>query len=233
MTQSMTTSDRSASALSKRHDILSSAVTVFAADGYRNTDVQVIADRAGVGKGTVYRYFGNKERLFLETARFCNESRHNYVVSQLDGHPTPESFLRAHGAVVLLRRIAQSCARFYQSHLPYLEILIQESLDFREMDDPLLVMFRENNRATLDRLIEVAIQLGEFRKCDVRSVSDAYIDLLFGCLIRGCSEGGSGNLVQRVDRAVEFLLVGLVETNSKHMPKPKSSPGYVEGQNSP
>lgn len=223
MTASMTTSDRSASASTKRDDILLSAVTVFATDGFRNTDVQVIADRAGVGKGTVYRYFGNKEQLFLETARFCNESRHNYVVGQLDGHPTPESFMQAHGAAILLRRIAQACARFYQNHLPYLEILIQESLDFREVNDPLLVMFRENNRATLDRLIEVAIQRGEFRNCDTRSVSDAYIDLLFGCLIRGCSEGDKNNLVQRVDQAVEFLLVGLVD-GSTHQTVKTTSP---------
>ena len=46
-------------------EILDAAVLTFAAHGYNQTDVQEIADRVGVGKGTVYRHFGNKEALFL------------------------------------------------------------------------------------------------------------------------------------------------------------------------
>lgn len=228
MTQSIMTREVSETKSGKRQDILLAAVTVFAADGFRNTDVQLIADRAGVGKGTVYRHFGNKEQLFLETARFCNETRHNYVIGQLDGHPTPQSFQQAHGAAILLRRIAQACARFYQGHPQYLEILIQESLEFRETNDPLLRMFRENSRATLDRIVEVAIQQGEFRLCEIRSVSDTYIDLLFGCLIRGCSEGDHNHLVQRIDRAVELLLVGLVDTSMSSLRDAEPRMGCVE-----
>ena len=43
--------------------ILEMAMRTFAELGYRATDVQVIADRAGVGKGTVYRHFKSKEDL--------------------------------------------------------------------------------------------------------------------------------------------------------------------------
>src|SRR5688572_32321478 len=50
----------------RRHDeILRKAVEVFARHGYPNTDVQFIADPLGISKGTVYRYFESKERLFL------------------------------------------------------------------------------------------------------------------------------------------------------------------------
>ena len=48
----------------RRALILRHAIATFAHGGFRNTDVQVIADRAGVGKGTVYRHFGSKEELF-------------------------------------------------------------------------------------------------------------------------------------------------------------------------
>src|SRR5688500_3703292 len=49
----------------RKAEILDAAATVFAAAGYANADVQVIADALGVGKGTVYRYFPTKEALFL------------------------------------------------------------------------------------------------------------------------------------------------------------------------
>src|SRR5262245_36435333 len=49
----------------RKAEILDAAARTFAANGFAATDVQVIADRLGVGKGTVYRYFPTKEALFL------------------------------------------------------------------------------------------------------------------------------------------------------------------------
>ena len=48
----------------RRKAILDAAIQVFAELGYRGTDVQMIADRAGIGKGTVYRNYETKEGLF-------------------------------------------------------------------------------------------------------------------------------------------------------------------------
>ena len=47
--------------------ILQVATQVFAAKGFRNTDVQEIADLLRIGKGTIYRAFGTKEELFFAT----------------------------------------------------------------------------------------------------------------------------------------------------------------------
>src|SRR5206468_11838327 len=49
----------------RKAQILDTAAKVFAGFGFAATDVQVIADRIGIGKGTVYRYFPTKEALFL------------------------------------------------------------------------------------------------------------------------------------------------------------------------
>jgi hypothetical protein len=46
-------------------EILDKATEVFAEHGYRNTDVQYIADPLVIGKATIYRYFPTKEQLFL------------------------------------------------------------------------------------------------------------------------------------------------------------------------
>src|SRR5690349_11004633 len=54
-------------------NILCAALETFAEKGFAAADVQEIADRVGVGKGTVYRQFGNKEELFLATARHAHE----------------------------------------------------------------------------------------------------------------------------------------------------------------
>ena len=51
----------------RKAEILAVAATVFAACGYAETNVDVIANHVGVGKGTVFRYFPTKEKLFLAT----------------------------------------------------------------------------------------------------------------------------------------------------------------------
>jgi AcrR family transcriptional regulator len=53
--------------LQKRSDILTSARALFKENGFHNTKMEDIAQRAGVGKGTLYEYFKNKQEIFDET----------------------------------------------------------------------------------------------------------------------------------------------------------------------
>jgi AcrR family transcriptional regulator len=57
---------------SKRSLLVESAARVFAEKGYAATRVADIAVRAGVGKGTVYEYFGSKEELLFAVFELLN-----------------------------------------------------------------------------------------------------------------------------------------------------------------
>ncbi|MBU4443887.1 TetR/AcrR family transcriptional regulator [bacterium] len=48
----------------KRKRIIAAAIEVFAHDGLSNGKIATIAEKAGIGKGTVYEYFGSKEDIF-------------------------------------------------------------------------------------------------------------------------------------------------------------------------
>jgi AcrR family transcriptional regulator len=49
----------------KTGSILRAAAQVLAEQGYQAATVDAIAERAGIGKGTVYEYFRNKQELFF------------------------------------------------------------------------------------------------------------------------------------------------------------------------
>jgi AcrR family transcriptional regulator len=49
----------------RRRELAAAAAEVFAERGYEGTRIADVAERAGVGKGTVYEYFGSKEELFF------------------------------------------------------------------------------------------------------------------------------------------------------------------------
>jgi AcrR family transcriptional regulator len=50
----------------KRDAILAAALELFAERGFHGTAVPLVADKAGVGAGTIYRYFPSKESLVNE-----------------------------------------------------------------------------------------------------------------------------------------------------------------------
>ena len=51
--------------LEREDQILTVASEVFADEGFATTNIQAIAERAGISKPLIYNYFGSKEGLFL------------------------------------------------------------------------------------------------------------------------------------------------------------------------
>lgn len=201
---------RSVNAEKRRKAILQHALKVFAREGFHRADVQVIADLAKVGKGTVYRHFGNKEELFLATGKHCVQWLGEYVRTNVGDEQQATEIVQQHGSGELLRRIAIACAEFYQKNPQTVEMMIQERAEFRESVFPTHLMYRAETRAGLDELIAAAIAAGEFRQVNAKSVTDALADLLFGTVVNGCLEGSRSKLVQRVTDAMDIFLHGLV-----------------------
>lgn len=48
-----------------REKILIAAKEIFTSQGYENTTIEQIAEKAGIGLGTAYNYFKSKEELFI------------------------------------------------------------------------------------------------------------------------------------------------------------------------
>ncbi|MBN2031678.1 MAG: TetR/AcrR family transcriptional regulator [Deltaproteobacteria bacterium] len=55
--------------LNKRDEILKAAMEIIAERGFHGAPIAVIAEKAGVGAGTIYRYFENKDVLIIELYR--------------------------------------------------------------------------------------------------------------------------------------------------------------------
>lgn len=198
------------SAEQRKTEILQMALKVFARDGFHRTDVQIIADEAGVGKGTVYRHFGNKEGLFLATSRHCLQMVDAFVRKKVGSEEDTPKLLAAIGSAGLLRKVALTCAEFYQRHPETVEIMIHERAEFRD-SVPTHLMFRSETRAGIDGLIKAAIASGEFRKVNVEQATNAFGDLIWGSVINGCLEGANSKLKRRMEHAMDIFLNGLVK----------------------
>src|SRR5215207_6909978 len=73
--------------------ILDSAAELFARRHYHEVRMDDIAQQAGVAKGTLYRYFQDKEDLYLALLLGCSQRLIEEVKSQVRGQARPEDKL--------------------------------------------------------------------------------------------------------------------------------------------
>ena len=71
----------------RRRQIMEVAKKVFATHGYHKTNIEMICRKAGVGRGTIYRYFKNKEAIF---AVILEEQLEEMNRQMVDGYESKE-----------------------------------------------------------------------------------------------------------------------------------------------
>src|SRR3989304_2961360 len=73
----------------REEEILETASKYFSECGYSEADTQTLADRLGVGKGTIYRYFPSKRELFLAAVDRSMQQLHEIVTDAIVGIEDP------------------------------------------------------------------------------------------------------------------------------------------------
>jgi AcrR family transcriptional regulator len=100
----------------KRSAILDAALELFVERGYYGTPVPLVAERAGVGAGTIYRYFKSKEDLVNVLYRQVKQSLANFVLMGVKQDEPPREIFRQ-----LWFRLAEF-ARKYPKGFAFLEL---------------------------------------------------------------------------------------------------------------
>ena len=81
----------------RRRQIMEVAKKVFAAHGYHKTNIEMICRKAGVGRGTIYRYFKNKEAIF---ALILEEQLEEMNRQMIDGYESKEPIFESREEIV-------------------------------------------------------------------------------------------------------------------------------------
>jgi len=77
----------------KRKEILFAAMNVFARQGVTKTKMLDIAREAGIGKGTIYEYYRNKDEIFFESFRFFMKQTDEIISKRLNKIQDPAARL--------------------------------------------------------------------------------------------------------------------------------------------
>jgi AcrR family transcriptional regulator len=185
----------------RRSEILEIAAHMFAKSGYAATDVQVIANRVGVGKGTVYRYFPTKELLFLATVDWSMRRLREAVDDAADRAESPLGRLAAGVRAYL---------EFFDRHPEVVELLIQERAQFRDRKQPTYFQHRDANLGPWRDLFRELIHSGILRDIPIDRITDVLSDLLYGTMFTTYFAGRKKTLASQCDDLLDIVFRGLL-----------------------
>jgi AcrR family transcriptional regulator len=186
----------------RREEILDVAGRVFAERGYPGTDVQVIADGVGVGKGTIYRYFPSKRELFLAAADRGMKLLQRAVDAAMQVPDPLDAIEAAIGAYL----------RHFRAHPELVELLIQERAEFRDRPKPTYFEHREANEARWRDFVAGLVQGGRVREIPFEQVSGVMGDLLYGTMFTNYFARRQIPVEEQVQQILEVVFNGILSS---------------------
>jgi AcrR family transcriptional regulator len=150
--------------ISKKEEILEAASRVFAEKEFHEVLIDDIALLAGVGKGTVYRYFRTKEELYFETILRAFDELSATLVGAMAEEASPTR---------RLERIVRESLRFSWERRHLLSLLQGDERRFA-MREAELRRRREGMMALVQRVILEGIERREFRGVDARIAAELF-----------------------------------------------------------
>ncbi|MFH2056669.1 MAG: TetR/AcrR family transcriptional regulator [bacterium] len=183
----------------RRQMILSAALTLFARDGYTGCEVEQIAREAGVGKGTIYRYYPSKQELFLALVDRGYELLQARMLKSRDMTlDVAERFKRG----------MQAHVDFFLENPDYYRVMMLELPDHRLKLSGDIMKRHQRYIQPLVNAIRASVDSGEFKQID--SEFTAFTIAAISCTVIERYLRGRGDTLQRdIEAAIEMFLHGV------------------------
>ena len=193
----------------RKAEILDAAAKDFAASGFAGTQVQTIADRLGVGNGTVYRYFPTKEALFLAAVDRGLEELTAEMDAVLDAP--------AADPVAQVRRAVRTYLGFFHRRPEMAELFIQERAAFPHHHRPLYFARQASDEhdGRHSRFWEQLVASGVLRGVPRERFFAVMGDLLYGTILTNLLSGRPTDPDTQTDDILDVILTGLLTDRAR------------------
>jgi AcrR family transcriptional regulator len=195
----MRASTRTPRQAAKRELIVGAASRVFAARPYHVVLMDDVAQAAGVGKGTLYRYFPSKEDLYLGVVA----EAFDLLIRRLERVEAEEL-----PAEIALTRMIGAIVETFARHLPFFRLMQQGEARLFLRKKQVVRARRDRIAGGLARVLERGAQTGVFRKVDRDLGPSMLIGLVWGSVLNHADETPAELLAQRV---ADLCLHGILQ----------------------
>ncbi|UCE83997.1 MAG: TetR/AcrR family transcriptional regulator [Deltaproteobacteria bacterium] len=209
---------------STREKILTAALEVFSYKGFHGATVDEIAERAKLGKGTVYRHFHSKQSLFSEliSSKVAELERavSGAIDAQADVLEIIENYLKVYFA-------------FFDRNRNLYKVLIQEQSDFGAEVKALYIGNILKKVPLLKLKIYKAARDGRLKQLDFHTVFYGVMGFIDGVMQKWLASDGGYSLVDEIPTVLQTIFYGFVNPASPGLSTRKESGDGMFGMNNP
>lgn len=177
-------------------------MAVFSRYGYSNADLELVARRLKLAKGTIYLYFESKQELFTAALASSVDALERAVAEAADS---------AVGPVERIRAMVLAYFRFFDRDRRFAELVTRGQVEFLGPARGIYYRMYERSRARLRAELAEGVRLGCFRRVRTAETAEMLANVMTGTIstyLYGQRRGGTG----RSGRAVaDFILQGLAK----------------------
>jgi AcrR family transcriptional regulator len=182
--------------------LLDTAAEIFAHRGYRQTDVQEVADALGVGKASLYRRFPSKRALFLAATDKGLRRMHEEVLAAAARHEDP---LRQVAAAI------RAYLEYFDRNPQHVELLIQERAEFKDRETPTYFAHRRSNAAHWRKLYAGLMSAGRLRRMPVDRLMEVISHLVYGTMFTNFFVGRTRTPARQAADILDVVFHGILE----------------------
>ncbi len=184
-----------------RTSILQAALEEFSEKGFHASTIDSIAERAGIAKGTVYRYFNTKEGLFIALKE---DTMTEFVELARQDLSQQDDILK------IIESVIRMYLSFFEKNSAFFKVIIQEHKDFGTEFSEKFINELILALPGLKRRCWKASRSGRLKQMNYFTVFYGIIGFLNGVIQKWLHEGGEGALVEEIDTVTEVLFYGFV-----------------------
>lgn len=197
----------------KKDLIIRAALEIFCEKGFHDAKMEEIADRANIGKGTIYEYFRSKETLFEKSIHAGIDYLDKIVMEDAMSKPTAREQVEAiiRGNVKILFQFKR------MAKLVSLDMISRLNMEkFKEYKQKNLSRFKARLKGVME-IIQKGIDQGEFRKVDQMTAASIIYSSVIGLAHRilFCSQeteetdDSAADSETVIDETVRLIMNGL------------------------
>jgi AcrR family transcriptional regulator len=176
-----------------RESILAAARALIAEEGFGGAQMSLIALRARVGVGSIYKHFESREELFAEI--YSEVAAREFEHVEAAAAAIPEGATARIGAAV-----ATFCTRALRAGRFGYAMLVEHS---EPSVDTHRLAFREGYRRLFAQLLAEAIADGEIPDQDADTSAAALLGIMTETLVRPLGEAATSNSKTRANRTAK------------------------------
>ncbi|MEA4861529.1 MAG: TetR/AcrR family transcriptional regulator [Sphaerochaeta sp.] len=157
----------------RKEKILQTALKVFAREGYRDSNLSLIATECGISRPTIYQYFKDKEEIYYYAVKLVTGRMFNKYASF--AWSTDQDYVCRITTICL--DIMQTANEHDGELTSLVDVMLQMKKEGRDFNE---IVLRRTAKLTIlfKRLLRMGVKAGDIIECDVNKVADHLLLLL-------------------------------------------------------